>query len=302
MRSWVVAFAIVFLASGAFAGASETELETARRLFDEGLALEDAHDFAHALDKFQRVAAIKATPQVRYNLGVCFASTGKLVEASNEWGRVVAEARDSNDPELRKLASLAETRRAEIDPRIPRIIVRVPEGATITLDGAPVDAALAGSPLLVNPGPHDLIAKSPTGETKARHIDATPANPPPEIELTPEAHAPDMASITTRPVRWYAFTSGGATLAAFGVALGMFAWRADGISHLDSICGADRQSCPQSARSDVDRVSTQTTVANVMLAAGIVGVVVTVVLFVVRPRKTTFLLTSGLDATLRTSF
>ncbi|MEO7096259.1 MAG: hypothetical protein ABI175_23570, partial [Polyangiales bacterium] len=74
----------------AFAEATTAELTAARELFDEGLKLEEKNQWQPALDRFRKVAAVKATPAVRFHMGLCLENLGKLVDALNEFERAQA--------------------------------------------------------------------------------------------------------------------------------------------------------------------------------------------------------------------
>ena len=73
--------------SGALAEPSEPELEAARRSFSEGLRLEEYRDFVGALERFEAVASVKTTPQVRFHRALCLEKLGRWVDAREEFVR-----------------------------------------------------------------------------------------------------------------------------------------------------------------------------------------------------------------------
>ncbi len=74
------------------AQAAELNKEQARALFQEALALVAAADYATALEKLQRVASYKRTPQVEFYIAVCHENMGKLVMALGEYRIAMADA------------------------------------------------------------------------------------------------------------------------------------------------------------------------------------------------------------------
>jgi hypothetical protein len=55
------------------------------------------------------------------------------------------------------------------------------------------------------------------------------------------------------------------------------------ISDLEGACGPDKNQCPEDKKSTYDRGKTYTTVGNVLLGVGVVGVATAVVILVASP-------------------
>src|SRR5262245_59504464 len=60
---------------------SKAELDQARVLFQEAVALAAANNCAGALVKYKLVLKVKSTPQIAFNIAECEERLGKLVEA-----------------------------------------------------------------------------------------------------------------------------------------------------------------------------------------------------------------------------
>lgn len=174
------------------------ELSTARALFEKGLAAEDEGRFDEGLALFAQVRAIAVSPAVDYHLGSCHEHLGHLVEALNAFELAAQEAERKGDA-----AMLAEAHAhiRSLRGRAARLVIEVPrdaEDARITLDGAPLHVALAGTPTLVNPGrvrvmvsagnyasPFEAVVSAAAGKDTVvrvdlgarRSIDAEPASP-----------------------------------------------------------------------------------------------------------------------------
>ncbi len=85
-------------------------------------------------------------------------------------------------------------------------------------------------------------------------------------------------------MRTAGFIVGGAGIASLVASGAMFYLRHTTISDLDQQCGADRMSCPDSASSTIDRGKLYTTLGNVTLPVGAIGLGVGAALVVVGGR------------------
>jgi hypothetical protein len=285
----ILASLLVAYPASVWAAPSDAELATARQLFNEGVALEDAKDWAAALDRFRRVAAVKATPQVRYNVGFCLAKTGQLVEAVNALSPL---AELSGDRDTLALAALARRQLAEIRPRVPHLLVNGPRGldATVTLDGHPVSPALLGTSMLVDPGPHTLIAAraSGSGRTEQRVVVAEGGAVPVvvNLELPPElaSTAPPNEPSRRRSIPISAYVAGGLTVAVLSTAVIMAIERGSAISELNSKCGAGGQFCPDDLHGLVNQAQAYTIAADTLTVLGVLGAATTGTLIVLAPK------------------
>lgn len=133
------------------------ELSTARKLFADGLKAEDRGAWAEALALFERVRSIAVSPALYYHLAVCNEELGHLVEALNAFEIAVQEAERKNIAEVIEEAS---AHLKQLRPRIAQLTITLPPGAEdvrISLDDKPIRAALAGTAMLIDPGPHRLV-------------------------------------------------------------------------------------------------------------------------------------------------
>jgi hypothetical protein len=147
---------------------SAEELKQARELFQEAYRDEQEKRFADALDKFQRVAKVKESASVRYRIAACLAALGRLREARDMY-RALAASRDSLPASDRETADSAAEKAAELDRRIPKLILKVnpnpPPDARVSIDGAPVpiSANTTSRPIELDPGDHVVAASARTG-------------------------------------------------------------------------------------------------------------------------------------------
>jgi hypothetical protein len=211
------------------------ELSTARQLFSEGLKAEDKSKWLEALALFERVKAIVVSPAVYYHVAVCHEQLGHMVEALNAFELAIQEAERKRDT-----AALEEARDhvTKLRPKIANLTINLPadaEEAQITLDDRPINAALAGTSMLIDPGqrhlvvtagnyerPFDTMLTARPGESAAVTVDLggkkavppPPVPPPPPSVTSPPPVPPPSASSPPPPVsRGPIFLAGGATVA-----------------------------------------------------------------------------------------
>jgi hypothetical protein len=284
----------------AFADPSAAEIAAARELFEEGLKLEDKGDWSGALERFRKVAAVKTTPQVRFHIALCLENTGKLVDALVEFERAKSDA--SADSSAQIVATNAQKHVVDLKERIPRVVVKVPagvEGVAVTIDGTSIASALIGTAIPVDPGKHQIVVTA-TGRSnftkdfevaeraKPTTIEVTFAGvaPPPKDDGTPppkeEPATPEPTDASHGPgaLPWVFGGIGVAALAGGGV---FYLMRQSTISDLEAACGPDKTQCPEDKRSTYDKGKTYTTVGNILLGVGVVGVATAVVILVASP-------------------
>lgn len=140
---------------------TEEELKAARELFQEAFEDEQEQRFSDALDKFRRVAKVKESPSVRYRIATVLASMGRLREARDMY-RALAAAKTSLPASEQEIADSAAERAAELDRRIPKLAVRLPDDpppdVRVTIDGAPVPVSTTPRAIELDPGGHVVSA------------------------------------------------------------------------------------------------------------------------------------------------
>lgn len=267
MRVWagIAAVVVATWASPALADGdvSQAELATARALFEEGVTREDAKDWAGALERFKRVAEIRVTPQVSYNMARCYEQLGKTLTADGYYAKV--EKGDARD-----LAKLAAAKRKELAGKIPSVILSGPADVTIALDG---NAASLGTPIPLDPGSHELVTHRGAQSAKklfelsTAKTNVTLPDPPPPAPPPPPPPPPEGPSLVP-PI-----LAGAVAVVGVGVGVLALVSRAGTESDLDKVCGTARDRCPNDATThdDVDKTHTLTTVANIGFAVAIAG-------------------------------
>ena len=184
-------------------------LVAARALFGEALVAEEAGRFAEALEKFERVRAVRDTASIEYRIGSCHEGLGELALAFRAY--LAAQALGRSDPEAADVWRAASDRLDVLAKRVARLTLAMPsptpDDAEVQIDGSVV-ASVASLPLA--PGRH-VVSATADGATPFRSEIAlaegaevtltvvldprptAPAGPPPPEKASPPAAAPFIA-------------------------------------------------------------------------------------------------------------
>jgi hypothetical protein len=165
MRSQLLALVVACIAasaSPAFAQVTDAERAAARELFKEGDELQRAGKFAEALDKFNRAQQVFSAPTNMLRIAECNAALGRLVESAEAYRAVVRTPLPAGSPPaFQSAVEQAKGELAQVEPRVPRVIVQVEPGGLpgqqLQIDGQAVPSALIGEPFPLDPGAHKVI-------------------------------------------------------------------------------------------------------------------------------------------------
>ncbi|HZU83447.1 MAG TPA: hypothetical protein VE987_11045 [Polyangiaceae bacterium] len=149
------------------AAPTAAQLERARRLFLQAEADEDGGRWEAALDKLRQVADVKLTAGVRYHLALCEEHLGRLARAMEDYRAAERQGREDRAQDVLRLVG---KQLAELEPRVPRVTVRlVPDvaDAWVRLDGEAISRESTGDALMVDPGPHRVEAATKDRPTAA---------------------------------------------------------------------------------------------------------------------------------------
>ncbi len=278
LGAWL-AMAPVVLADVAQAQPSDDALAKAREQFRQGVQLEAAADWAGALAKFEAVAQVKMTPQVRFHIARCQHKLGMLLEALGGYRLAAHEA--SQDPKGSETVAEARKGIEELEAQIPKLVIERgvgAEAASIKLDGVALGESSVGKEVRVNPGVHKIEFTLPDGSTDKRtvHIQEGDSKtvkltadlrdePPPDDDGSGLDDGTVKSDSNVLP--WVAIGVGGASLLSSGV---FFLMRSSTIGDHDDQCVDDV--CPRSLEDTGGKGKTYTTLGNVTLGVGLLGV------------------------------
>jgi hypothetical protein len=269
------------------------EQTRAARLFDEGLAALDQGKLELGCARLAESQALEPRVGTLLNLADCEERRGKLVVAADHWIAARELARASGDERQAE----AKRRLAALEPRIPRLTLRLAASAppTTTVKVAPVGGAAMvvradGRPERVDPGKLRVVASAPGYADRAYDTELVAGG---SESLVVDVGAPrDKGSLDERVPQseedrsaggWSGLETAGAVLGGLGVVslvvgavLGGRAIAKQSASNEEGRCGPDNL-CNQEGvdlRADAigaARASTGTlVVGSVLVAAGVV--------------------------------
>jgi hypothetical protein len=300
-----LAIALVFTVSGSvLAGNPEDEdLSKARGKFMQATELEQAGNYASALQAFREVAQVRMTPQVRYHIATCEEKLGKLVTALGGYELALTEA-EALGPEFQKEV---EDRANALRGRIPKIVIERGEGAkaaNIELDGVSLGSSSIGVEVPLDPGPHAISAKAPGYEPYSSTIDIAEKDVEKVTITLVKSAEPENASVArtdsgqlapaepAKHSRLVPYIIGGVGAAAL-VNAGVFyilQRRTDGdlldLCGSDHDCGDDKLSYKDTQKVNKlnNKLRAYSTITTVSLVTGIVAVGTATVLILTEPK------------------
>jgi hypothetical protein len=155
------------MAPAAFA--QGTDPAAAEALFREGRTLADAGDFAGACAKFRESERLDPAIGTVFNIADCEERQNHLARAWTLY-REVAQRLPSSDGRR----GIAEQRVSALEPRLPRLNVRLaaaaPAGSRVEKDGVVLGAASLGSELPLDPGDHVVRVTAPGREAREYRV------------------------------------------------------------------------------------------------------------------------------------
>lgn len=196
------------------AAPAEAQERSAREEFVLGQRAADEHRWADALAHFQRAYASSSNPVALYDAATTLRLLGRYVEARDALATLL-----SSHPDLAlDLREGALAMRADVEPRIARLVLALPElpGLAVRVDGALREVTLPEDTIELDPGEHALSAVAPGRAPFERTLELEPGGTARvSIELD---EAPADRSIE----HWIiGLVSGAAALAIVAVAIGV---------------------------------------------------------------------------------
>ncbi|WP_437629946.1 PEGA domain-containing protein [Sorangium sp. So ce854] len=269
-----VAAALLLLQAPALAQ-DDDELKRARAQFQQATELEQAGNWAAALQRFREVGQVRMTPQVRFHIAVCEENLGRLVAALGGYELALAEA-DAVGPDFR---AEVEQSIGRLRARIPKLVIVRGKGAAsaaVALDGVSLGGTSIGVEVPLDPGPHALTAKAPNHKPFQQTVELKEGGVT-RVEVTLEALPQELliqaGALPEKPpskvVPYVIGGVGAASLIGSGV---LFALRQGALQEMEDACGQGGRSCPPSMQSRYDDLKFYHYGAQVALGVGVVAV------------------------------
>jgi len=305
-RALAGALALAMVSSSAWAAAvDDSTRNAARNLAEQGREAFDRGEFERSRDLFHRAYALVQAPTLALFEARSLAKLGRLVESQEAYLRAVRTPLTADSPEaFRKAVRDAEKEETELEPRVPKLTIVVAgpgaqaENLKVTLDREPVQPALIGVEMPINPGKHVLQAEAPgvtaapvelslqEAEKKSVELRVELASSPPvKVEPTPPPAvvAPDQPAASRPWQRTTAFVAGGIGVAglATGVITGLMA--SSQHSKAEEQCPDHRCVEGSSGADALDSFRSLRTVSTVGYVVGAVGLAAGVTLYFTAP-------------------
>jgi hypothetical protein len=204
--------------SGAPSDASEQQRAA---LYRDGVALANAGRWDDAVKKFRQVIAIRSAPPALFTLGQAEEHLGQLATAERTYERALADARASGTTDV---ADAAVKAIASLEPRVPRVLIKLTpaaSGAAASVDGA---AAPLGEPVKVDPGDHAVVVRAPGKlpfESRVHMVEGQSLDLSAALQSEAPAPGPTLLPPPPHDDRPGRFPVGPAVLAGAGVVAGV---------------------------------------------------------------------------------
>lgn len=135
------------------AAAAETLFDNARRLLDDA-------KYAEACPKLEESQRLDPAVGTLLYLALCYERTGRIASA---WSTYRAAHSTATQTGQHARAKIARQHAAELEPRLPKLVLRVqpnaPSDLQLTRNGSVVGRAVWGQTIPVDPGAHVIEAK-----------------------------------------------------------------------------------------------------------------------------------------------
>jgi hypothetical protein len=289
-------------------------LSDAKDLFVQGRDLRGHGDCAGAIALFRKAYDLyPAGLGTLRNIAECQESLGQFASARRTWLDLKRDLLTNTSPRYDGWARDADQAAARLTPKLATIkidlsVVRTngepapADGVEVTLNGEPIATGLAGTPLERDPG-HYVVrvagrrvsaAEQQTvdlreGEAKSMALRVVLAEAPRPSDAPPGPAPVGAVSSSDkdshddslrRTAAWIAIGAGAASLVTVGISVGVWAVANDDVGN-----GCPTHTgCSPSLIPAYDRGRTASTLVNVFLPIGLVGVAGGVVLLTTSPR------------------
>ncbi len=263
---------------------SATETE-ARKLFREGVALHNDHDYSGALKKFREAYRLWKNPKILANIGTEAWELGNYPLAANSYERFLAQAAPDapERPEVDKALK-------EVLPKVGTLRLKL-SGAphSVTIDGQPVDPKKSVVRVHLTPGRHRVEAVAESGSNAGQSVKLT-AGSTVTVLLSLETAKTDKPAFAleetpsepdAEPARGHSilpWVVGGVGVASLATSVVLYSLRNKEETALKSECF--NTVCPASSSDKIDRANRLGALSAVFFGVGVAGVGVATYLFV----------------------
>lgn len=143
---------------------SGTNVALAESLFEAGRQLMEEKKYEQACPKFEESQRLDPSAGALLNLGRCYELLGRTASAWTMYKRAIALGTATNKP---RHVSAAEQYLVELEPRLAHLTVSLQApapGTVVRVDGVELTAASFGTPMMLDPGVHEVSAAATARE------------------------------------------------------------------------------------------------------------------------------------------
>lgn len=293
--------ALFFAAAAIACPAAADDKQTAKELFDKGVAALEAKNYDEACPAIEESLKLDPYPGTLFTLAECEALRGRAAAAFKRYGEYLElYASMPRDKQLKQgnREKHAKTKRSELEKVVARATLALPEdapaGTVVTRDGVPLADGEIGSPILLDPGEHVFSTQAPGGPATEQRVTLEKAE---ERTITLEVQTATAAKVIgpakppssgTSGRRVAAFVTGGAGVAGIGLGAvmgGLMLAQMDAIQAGCTDSGTGVAYCDEQGAQAGNDAKLFGAVATAGFAAGLALVGVGVVLFATEPRR-----------------
>lgn len=289
-------FALVLLAAPSVHAQTAEDQAAARVLFEDGMKLETAGDYAAACPKFEASLKRYSGIGTRGKLAECYEKIGKTASAWALWSEVAAFSHKNMEPDREAYAT---EHAKNLEPLLSHLVVNVAPanqiaGLVVKRNGEIVDAATFGVAVPVDPGKVTIEASAPDRTSWTQDVDVAekgsvsvdvpalvlaPVQPKPFVNPAPV----ETKSSWQKPVGMVGVGVGAAVVVT-GAVFGLVAsskWSnafTEGCDHSTNVCTT------QQGYDDSKSANTFATLSNVFIVGGVLVAGAGAVLWITAPK------------------
>ncbi|HEY8041266.1 MAG TPA: tetratricopeptide repeat protein [Polyangiaceae bacterium] len=290
-------------AAPAFAqtGSEASDRAAADALFDDARKLMAADRYADACPKLAAAQKLRPGVGTLLNLGDCYEKLGRTASAWATFREAALAAHRAGD----ERESIAQQRFQALAPALVTMTIVAPagvDGLEIRRDGVPVDRALWGTAIPIDPGSYAIEAQAPfrspwstrvevKGATVTVNVpalepesptDGQPRPLPAAVTATPASPVPPSGGSTQRTLA-FALLGAGAAGAVVGTVFGLVSMSAHDDAARQCKLGSNHDQCTQGGFDTNNRAITDGNVSTIAFVVGGAALATGAVLWLTAP-------------------
>lgn len=279
------------------------EKDTAKTLFEQGIADLEAKNYDKACPALDQSQKLDPRPGTLFALAECEGFRGHGVVAYARYGEYLQVYASLSRDKQAKQGSRekdARAKRAELERTLAQATFSLPAdapaGTVVTRDGAPLAASDLGSPVMLDPGAHIVTTQVPDGPVneqrftlekgEKRTISLEVKTSGPAATSAPQPLPPPSSSTSSRRIATFAAGGLGVVgIAVGGITGGLMLSKQGTIKDNCRAGSPGVQLCNTEGASAGNDAKTLGAIATAGFAVGLVGLGAAVVLFVTTPKQ-----------------